>query len=111
MRLPKRIYYDNLEFKVVEVSSADLNGSGPGNKVSHIDMREGIIYVDSSLKEDLKVRCVVMDLLELSALENGEKISNKDLIMSTRIVLDLIRSFLENEGDNNQNSVNLNYIS
>lgn len=93
LRLPDRIPYQNLFFRVKEVSSDVLNGIVDGRKVSYIDYKHGIYYLDKDLDDRVKLRCIIMDILDLCHGEMGRALDNSQLIFLTNVVFDLLDGF------------------
>jgi len=93
MNLPNPLKYQNLYFEIVEVDRDFLNGIVSGGKVSYIDYSAGIIYIDGFLDDRVKLRCLVMDILDLCCREIEKPMNNVDLVVLTGVVIDLLESF------------------
>ena len=110
MVLPNKIKYQNLCFDVLEVDSEFLNGVVSGSKASYIDFRNSKIYVDGGLDEKLKIRCIIMDLIDLACREAAKPMDNVDLVILTGLVMDILESFADNSNNECVGCKNVKYI-
>lgn len=98
VKVPTNIRAGNITYTVKEVELEEMIRIGYDNRaVVHVSPGDGLILVTKDVREDVKIKYIIMELINTLMQEIGEKKNKKITFLLTTFIIDLIDSFYVDE--------------